>query len=279
MKIVIILLLFCQPCYAMAAKIYTGTGEAVIAHITPEQARADAREQAMIDILQQATGIDIFSIQLLVNAQMASYHILQTHSARVINSACHYYVEHKGQLTQKAVCNGEVQAFGSEGPDISSMLLSLGNKEDCDYSFNDVNANKDSKSLFDADERFCLLINSHEDVYVGIFSIYHDDMSIKISRVYPDNEQMALWVKANEIPKLAPLSSQPLEKSKLTHEAFLVLASKEPLNMKSLLANSAGFSAEETIRNSVDIKKFDNALSRLDLDRITIKVLPYAVMR
>ena len=278
MKIVFILLLLFQTVDAMAAKIYTGTGEAVIAHITPEQARADAREQAMIDILQQATGIDVFSIQLIVNAQMASYHILQTKSARVINSDCRYYVEQKGQLTQKAVCKGEVQAFGKQGPDVSSVLLSLGNKEDCDYSHDDFNAIEDSKPLFKANERFCLLINSHEDIYVGIFSIYHDDMNLKISRVYPDNEQMALWVKANKIPNLTPLSSQPLSESKLTHEAFIVLASKEPMNMKSLLENSAGFSAGETIRNSVDIKKFDNALSRLDLDRVTIKVLPYAVM-
>ena len=263
----------------MAAKIYKGTGEAVIAHITPEQARADAREQAMIDILQQATGIDVFSIQLLVNAKMASYHILQTHSARVINSDCHYYVEQEGQLTQVAVCNGEVQAFGKQGPDVSSVLLSLGNKEDCDFSYDDFNAIKDSKSLFKVNERFCLLLTSHEDIYVGIFSIYHDDKNIKISRVYPDNEQIALRLKANQIPKLTPLSSQPLSESKLTQEAFLVLASKELLNMKSLLENSAGFSAEETIGNSVDIKKFDNALSRLNLDRVTIKVLPYAVMR
>lgn len=91
----------------LAVNIYTGTGEATIANITPEQAKTKAREQAMLDILQQATGINISSQQLVVNENMASYHILLIKSARVINSQCKDDIQKTEQgLLHIATCTG-----------------------------------------------------------------------------------------------------------------------------------------------------------------------------
>ncbi len=276
MKIILLLLLIFQTHLVIAAKTYTGTGEASIANITPEQAKVKAREQAFLDILQQVTGIEISSQQLVVNAQMASYHILQTHRARVINSQCEYQItQPQGQLTQLAHCTGQVQTFGQQAPDISAALLGMGNKKHCNFSLTEFNVANNSEPLFKSKQRFCLLLNSHENIYAAVFAMYQQHEKIKISRVFPENNQTALSIKAGKIPSLTPLSSQPLPGQKIAQEAFVILVSREPL--QGLLGNSAGFSAQQTAENSVDITQFDQALGKLNLDKINIIVLPYAL--
>ena len=280
MKIILLLLLIFQTTFAIAAKSYIGTGEANIANTTPELARIKAREQAFLDILQQVVGIDISSQQLVVNAKMASYHILQTHRARVINSHCEYQItQSQGQLTQVAHCSGGVQEFGNQGPDIRGALVPIGDKDYCDFSTSEFNAVNDIGSLFKSKQRFCLLLSSHENVYVGVFAMYHHGEKVKISRVFPEDDKAALIIKAGEIPRLTPLSSQTLSGQKMTHEAFFILASREPFLGHLLLSNSAGFSVEQTVENSVDMAQFDQGLGRLNLDRINIIVLPFAVTR
>ncbi|MDQ1363948.1 MAG: hypothetical protein QG652_1810, partial [Pseudomonadota bacterium] len=153
-KIALPLLLFVAT---LNAQTFTGTGEAAISNITPEQAKLKAHEQAFLDILQQATGIEISSQQLVVNAQMASYHILQTHRARVVNSRCDYRIE-PNPLTQIAICTGEVQAFGKQGPSVQTALLPLGNKNQCQFSASEFNAAESTEPMFKSGERFCLLI-------------------------------------------------------------------------------------------------------------------------
>ena len=280
MKIILLLLLIFQTTFAIAAKSYIGTGEANIANTTPELARIKAREQAFLDILQQVVGIEISSQQLVVNAKMASYHILQTNRARVINSLCEYLITHpQCQLTLLANCRGEVQVFGKQGPDIRGALIPMRNKKHCDFSITEFNASNDINSLFKSKQRFCLLLSSHEDIYVAVFAMYQHGEKVKISRVFPENDQTALTIKAGEIPRLTPLSSQPLPGQKIAQEAFVILASRKPLLGHLLLSNSAGFSAEQTVENSVDMSQFDRGLGKLNLDIVNIIFLPYAVTR
>lgn len=282
MKIIFFLLLIIQTHIVIAAKNYTGTGEVSIVNISPEQAKLKAREQAFLDILQQVTGIEISSQQLVVNSQMASYHILQTQRARVVNSQCDYHIipPHQNQpLTQVARCRGEVQTFGQRAPDIQGALVAMKNKKHCDFSVAEFNAANNSEPLFNSKQRFCLLLSSHEKTYAVVLGMYSEGKKIKISRILPDDETSTLILPAGKIPRLTPLSSQPLPGQKIAQEALLILVSREPLQGRALLASSAGFSSQQTTDNSVDIAQFDQALGKLNLDKINIMVLPYAVTR
>jgi hypothetical protein len=278
--LLLLLLLFFQTPLVFAEKTYNGYGEATIVNITPQQARVKSREQALLDILQQVTGIEIASQQLVVNATMASYHILQTRSARVVNSHCDYRVtQSQDQLTQIAQCTGSVQTFGRQSPDISGALVALGVKNTCQFTVTEMNAVSIGHSLFKSNQRFCLLLNSHEPFYAVVFALYQQGDQSKISRLFPGDDEPPLKIKAGHIPRFTPLSSEPLAGQDISQEALFIVASRKPLHGSALLANSVGFSAEQTIDNSVDMKAFDQALGKLDLNQVNLLVLPYAVER
>jgi len=46
---------------------------------------------------------------------------------------------------------------------------------------------------------------------------------------------------------------------------------------EALLDNISGFDAAQTIGDSVDMAQFDRSLGKLNLDKIEILVLPYAI--
>ena len=203
---------------------------------------------------------------------------MQTPRARIINSSCDYQTEQKhDQLTQLAYCRGEVQKFGEQGPSISSALLPLGDRKKCIFSPADFNAVNNSAPLFKSNQRFCLLISSSEDVYVAVFAMFQHKGKVKISSLFPENNQESLIIKSGKIPSLSPLASQTMEGENLSHEAFYILASREPLLGSSILNNSAGFSSKQTVESSVSISKFDKGLGKLELNRVSITVLPYAI--
>jgi len=260
------------------AQVYSGKGESFIVNITPEQAKQDARDLAHLDIIQQVTGIEISSRQLLVNSTMASYHILQSRRARVVNSDCDYQItQDDGALKQTAQCQGEVQVFGREAPEISASLIAMDNRKVCDYSISEFNSAETDALLFKSGQRFCLLLNAREPLYASVFAMYEQGGTTKISRLFPEDNQALLHVRSGRIPQLTALASEPLPGQLLSQEALLILASREPLIGEALLDNISGFDAAQTIGDSVDMAQFDRSLGKLNLDKIEILVLPYAI--
>jgi len=267
----VLLLLFVAA--GNAASVYQGRGEWVIANISPEVARVRARDQAYLDIVQQATGIDISSSELLVNETMASCHVLHTPRARVINPECRYRTEQRSEwLVQYAECRGEVQEFGEHGPRIRAALARASEARGCAFDTLPDFENEEWP-LFRAGERFCLLLRSMEPVHVGVFGAYEDRGELRISRLFPSGDRPALRLDPGDIPRLTPLSSAPLSGEALAQESLFIVASREAIDMRALLPAESGFSAVETAERSVPMREFDRALSGIDLDRVNIVVL------
>ena len=77
---------------------------------------------------------------------------------------------------------------------------------------------------------------------------------------------------------MTPLASAPLPGQQKTLEALLVVASNRPTLMDQLVDHAAGQSVDQTMAHSMNIEKFDQMMSELDLDRITMRFMPYQVL-
>lgn len=135
---------------------------------------------------------------------------------------------------------------------------------------------------YQSGERFCLLLHSHENVYAGVFAMYEETNAVtrgqlKISRLYPEGKAQHLQLKAGVIPALTAIAAQPLPGVKQSHESLFIIASREPLNTHYLIQSEAGNNAAQTAVSSIDMNEFDRALGKLDLNKISIHILPYAV--
>ena len=271
------LLLF-QVTSSLAENIQFGLGEVIISNISPEDAKSKAKQLALIDLLQQVAGIEISSHELIINSSMGAYHLLQTRRARVIDSKCKYELELKNNVFyQRAICTGEVQRFGELSPKMNGQLAALDSNLKCDFPLDFSNNANIDPPFFKANQKFCMFLKAHEDQYAIVFAIYNDGDKTKISRIFPEDESPSLYIKSGYPANLTPLSSAPLKNQKIAHEAFLILHSREPILGDLVLRNKAGNTANETMGRSVNINIFDRGLSNLDLRKIGILVLPFAV--
>ena len=233
---------------------------------------------ALLDLLQQAAGVEISSHEMIINSSMASYHILQTKQARVVNSKCEFEIVKKyNVLFQHAKCSGEIQKFGDKAPNLNGNLLSLSSNNSCEFSSDEQNVVDIDLPFFKAHQKFCLLLKSHEDQFALVFAIYQDHDKTKISRLFPDEGSPNFLIKGGISPILTPLSSTPLPEQNISQEAFLILHSREPIIGNLILRKTSGYTATETISNSVDINIFDQRLGSLNLKNIGILILPFAV--
>jgi len=273
-----IVLLFCSA-IVTAQPRYHAQAEVILANITPEQARTQARQQALSEIIAIGTGVKIQHHLVLINSSVWSSALIQTSNARVIDVRCTYWVRKNSSRTliQIADCSGAVQKFGQHAPQISTVLIPA-KKGTCHIKRTDFQSQKtEIVPTFRAYEPFCLGIRASEKSWLGVFGLYETQGQVKISRIFPKT-QTAIIVAAGEIPQLTPLASAPLPGQRHTLEALLVIASNRATLMDELAENTAGHSVAQTMARSMNIEDFDQITSNLDLDRITMRFIPYRVL-
>ncbi len=266
-------------------RLYRAMGEVELAHITPEQARAKARQQAFAEMISEASGVRISSKVMLINSRLASYDLVQTQDARVVNAHCNYPLKELKlssgtRYIQQADCRGEVQRFGTPAPTISAALLPLPeNAQRCRFDPQTLADHSPDIPTWQAGERFCLVLRSAQQAWVGAFGLFEQQGKTRINRVYPKpgSGRSALQLTPGKIPELTALSSAPLAGQKQASEALLLVVSSRPELMDQLVGAAVGSSVQETVENSVPMHRFDQQLGRLDLKRIDIRILPYLV--
>ncbi|MBF0471436.1 MAG: hypothetical protein HQL48_08680 [Gammaproteobacteria bacterium] len=268
----------------IAAARYQAAVTIPLAHLTPEEARNEARRLAYAEMIAEGAGIAVNSQMLVVNNSAASYSLVQSRNARVLNGKCDFEVtDEEGAPFLKASCSGEVQPFGQDGPKIAAALTPFtASREHCTPTLEQLRSAERDASLFRSGERFCLALRSAEAVSLGVFAIFTDSEGVpRINRLLPsaNSKRNALRLAAGEIPSLTPVASAPLPGAKVGHEALLVVASRQPLLLDQLVTATVGSSAAETAAMSVPLAEFDRQLGRLDLQQLTLLTLPYVVHR
>ena len=138
-----------------------------------------------------------------------------------------------------------------------------------------------TKSALKAKEKYAITLSAAAAVHVGVFAWGADD---RVVRFYPNEKVRNLIVPAGgrvSLPRKkdkSSFSSAPLPGHTENHEAVIVVASSNPLDLGKLGA-MAGKTAIETMKVAIPTGRFLNALGELDMSHATLLVLPYRVWR
>lgn len=267
----------------VAGPRYEAVGEVPIANITPEEARRNARNQAFAEIISQAAGTRVSAQTLIVNEQIASYNLLQTNNARVVNSQCSYETANMEYgsstvLVQRARCSGEVQEFGAKSPALDAQIVRAPDKR-CGLKEGELfGGSADTLALHDG-EVFCLYLRVPVPMWYAVFTIYEDTGGPRVNQLFPGERDraQALRLEANEVSRLEPVVSGLLPGKAFSQETLIVLASESASNLGKLRSAVTGKDVAATMQNSVPMDQFDKLLGTLPLDQVQIKYLPYVI--
>lgn len=279
--------------FSLAASLATAAtfeaeGEQVMTNMSREQAIKRARDQAMGEILAQS-GLNVTTQTILVNRRMASYQLLATRNARVVNFKCQdAELENSGRTAtgqviyvQRTRCSGEVQHFGDHAPAVDAQLT-LASRGGC--------ADVEGRGVRDADEplftvraheHFCLKMRTATESWMGVYGLFEQEGDTRVVRIFPDvdGKASAVHLAANQVPELPPLSGTPLPGNHEALEALIVVASRKPALLDNLAGkHGIGEDVAETVDASVPISVFDRQLGKLDLRHINLKFLPYRII-
>jgi len=270
------------------AATFEAEGEQVMTNMSREQAIKRARDQAMGEILAQS-GINVSTQTILVNRRMASYQLLATRNARVVNFKCQdAELESSGRTAtgqviyvQRTRCSGEVQRFGDHAPTVDAQLALASRGRCADVAARGVRDADEPLFTVRAHEHFCLTLRTAAESWVGIYGLFEQEGDTRIVRIFPDvdDNAAAVHLAANQVPELPPLSGAPLPGEHEALEALIIVASRQPALLDNLAGkHGIGDDVAGTVDASVPISVFDRQLGKLDLRHINLKFLPYRII-
>ncbi|RED53554.1 DUF4384 domain-containing protein [Aestuariispira insulae] len=245
-------------------RVFSAVGEAIVsAKLDQDAARRAAQNLARARVVAQALGIPGPAVKEIVSEADAAHALTKTLSAGIPIEERFIDINPTGPGERIAV-------------EIRARVLPVGT-----VLVPDVKARL-SKGTYRAMEPIYLDVSSTATAFIGVYSWGADN---RVVRIFPNPRRPSLAVEPDS-PLLLPgekdgrFMSMPLPgyDNPEDHEALIVIASNKPTDFKSL-APEVGQTLSETMKRSTDGSQFFNALSKLDVSRISIHILPYQVRR
>lgn len=222
--------LMSSPLIARDVEWITVEGAASMDHISKEEARKLAIEDAMRKAVQKAVGANISAQMLIVNLRLSGSIIGAIPYGKVIDQK----ILEEGVINQK-----------NKGSDTISMIYKVRMKASVseettgsDPHFK-IDASLNKTSFKDGDEML-IRIKPNEDCYISIFTIFDDE---KVLRLIPNNFKKDNHLKANEVFLLPDDEDRkkgitikvhaPKQKDNVS-ESIYVLALKQPFNLGNM---------------------------------------------
>ncbi|MBM3569262.1 MAG: DUF4384 domain-containing protein [Alphaproteobacteria bacterium] len=249
--------------WAQACTEAEGSGAAYGA-ISPAQAERVAKDEARAKVIANVAGVQIEAQTLVQDVTFGA-------AFKIAASRGITYNEKWTRLPPKAI-----EVAGSAALEVRFKLCAqvkqLGKRAPA------IVAELTKMTIVEG-EPLKLRIESPAEAHVGVYALGADD---KIVRLYPGTRTVKPVPADEELflpPRGEEWSSAPLPGNSRDGEALIVLASSRPLPFTALVRAQAGESVAETMKRAVPVDQFWNALAEQDLDRITLRVLPYEVQR
>ncbi|MBF0220178.1 MAG: hypothetical protein HQL49_11735 [Gammaproteobacteria bacterium] len=261
---------------AAESQRYHAEATVAVINITPEAAKIRAREDAYSEIIAQGAGVKVYDELVVLNGHPTHFRRIHHLGARVVNGECEYRNSSQ-PLQVTAICRGEVVRYGESGPALQASLERL--PADARQCQGETISAATPLLQLRSGERFCLRIASAETLYIGVYAQFNDTTGqLRFNRLWATAAPPGAMTIAAGQPWLSPvIASAPLPGQRESLESVLIIASRRPEFLVSD-AGALGSSASRSAEQSLSAAEFDQLLSALNLEQLTLQSLPFIVI-